>query len=562
MNWKKSLPLALCIGLLAGCSSFSKTAQEAPLPPLNERMMPYQNHITPDYLKSHLSIYASDEFAGRETGLRGQKLAVEYLVAQLKSLNVAPAGEDSTYLQPVAMTANQSDSTVYSFHHKNESGEWTEMHRTVSSLDSDAMVTTSWGGTAPNEGEIVFAGFGINDEAMGVMHLGEEDLSGKYVLAFSDIPNEVDGEQVISESINWRTRFGQVIQTKGAKGLLLITFEDFEELQANARQNYAKYSGLRLNYIEQQSRTNERSYNYIHADLAAQLLGTDDIKAMHEALMKDLKGFTPKALDVKMSMQSYNREVAIDSENVLGIVEGSDPALKDEVVILTAHLDHVGIGAPDETGDTIYNGADDDGSGSIGLLNVAKAVQEAAEAGHGPRRSILFLWVTGEEKGLLGSRYYSDHPIYSIENTVANINIDMIGRRDKKYDEKPAEDYAYIIGAEIISSQIDSVLKTANSMSGEITLDMQYNDLQDPNQFYRRSDHWNFGRFGIPFVFFFTGVHDDYHRPGDEAHKIEYEKMAKIARTIYTTAIMLANDDSRPTVDNQAFIDITKAQAR
>lgn len=522
-------------------------------------MLSFQDQITPEFLKAHLTVFASDEFAGRETGLRGQKLAVDYLIAQLRTLNIKAAGEDSTYLQPVAMSATQKDSMVYTFHTSDES----IIDHSVSSLNSDANVTTSWGGSADASGQIVYAGFAVNDEANEVMHLGSMDLKDKYVLAFEEIPHEVDGETVIDPKNNWRARFGTVIQQKGAKGLLLIDMNEFSDLQASARNQYAKYSGIGLKYRENGERPgNERSYNRIHPELAAKLLGVDSIQEAHDALMADLKGFEPKELDAHLKMQSYARKIDIESENVLGIVEGSDPVLKNEYVIITAHLDHVGIGTPDESGDTIYNGADDDGSGSIGVLNVAKAVQEAAENGHGPRRSVVFLWVTGEEKGLLGSRYYSDHPIYPIEQTIANINVDMIGRIDKKYEEKGEENYAYIIGADIISSGIDSTLKAANALSGGIELDMEYNDLEDPNQFYRRSDHWNFGRFSIPFVFFFTGVHDDYHRPGDEVHKIRFDKMSRIARTIYGTTVLLANDDQKPLVDNQAFIEITKKQAR
>jgi hypothetical protein len=546
---------------VACSSSFSIGNKKEVVAPINDRMLPFQEHITPEFLKAHLTVYASDEFAGRETGLRGQKLAVDYLIAQLQSLNIKPAGENGGYLQEVALKAMQKDSSVYTFHHT-VNGEKVVMDHSVSSLNSDAHVVTSWGGTASGEGEIVYAGFAVDDNNRGVMHLGDMDIKDKYVLAFEDIAHVVDGDTLIDPKINWRQRFGNIIQQKGAKGLLLINTEGFDELQANARGDYAKYSGLSLAYLNRETRVNDRSYSRIHPALAAKLLGVEHIEEAHDALMDDIKGFKPKALDISLSMDVHASKIDVGSENVLGIVEGSDPILKDEYVIVTAHLDHVGIGAPDDSGDTIYNGADDDGSGTIGVLNVAKAVQEAAEAGNRPRRSVVFLWVTGEEKGLLGSQYYSDHPIYPIESTVANINVDMIGRVDKEHEAVNEENYSYIIGAEIISSDIDATLKAANAVSGNIDLDMKFNDLEDPNQFYRRSDHWNFGKYSIPFIFFFTGVHDDYHRPSDEVDKIGFQKMARIAKTVYGTTIMLANDDKRPIVDNQAFIEKTKSMAR
>ncbi|HBZ39448.1 MAG TPA: hypothetical protein DEO59_13585, partial [Balneola sp.] len=249
-------------------------------------------------------------------------------------------------------------------------------------------------------------------------------------------------------------------------------------------------------------------------------------------------------------------ENTVKASNIAAFLEGSDPLLKNEVVVLSAHHDHVGIGRPDSTGDAIYNGADDDGSGTVGLLNTAQAMLVAKKAGAGPKRSVLFLHVSGEEKGLLGSRYYSDHPIYPIENTVANINVDMIGRVDKEHEEN--KDYIYVIGGEIISSGLDSLLRSANEATVNLDLSNRYNDLEDPNQFYRRSDHWNFGRLGVPFIFFFNGVHADYHRPSDSIEKIEWEALAKRTQLLYTTTAMIANTENRPEVDNREFIEKTQ----
>src|SRR5699024_3702131 len=161
-------------------------------------------------------------------------------------------------------------------------------------------------------------------------------------------------------------------------------------------------------------------------------------------------------------------------------------------------------------------------------------------------------------KGLLGSRFYSDHPVIPIEKTITNINVDMIGRLDPAHEEKGVEDYSYIIGSKLISTELDSLLHVANERSGKIELSEKYNDLNDPNQVDRRSDHWNFGRVGIPFIFFFTGVHEDYHQPSDEVDKIHFQKMQKIVRTMYATVVMVANADESPKVDNQEFIEITK----
>jgi len=220
------------------------------------------------------------------------------------------------------------------------------------------------------------------------------------------------------------------------------------------------------------------------------------------------------------------------------------------------------VGAPDATGDRLYNGADDNASGTVGLLAIANALVEAKKAGHGPRRSVMFLHVSGEEKGLLGSRFYSDHPTIPIENIVANINVDMVGRIEDKRYESGDTNYVYLIGASLISSRIDSLVRVANAKTTNLFLDPGLNDLNDPQQIYRRSDHWNFGRLGIPFAFFFSGLHDDYHQPSDTADKIAYEVLANRLKMIYGLTIEIANETERPVVDNKAFIERTQASPR
>jgi Zn-dependent M28 family amino/carboxypeptidase len=235
------------------------------------------------------------------------------------------------------------------------------------------------------------------------------------------------------------------------------------------------------------------------------------------------------------------------SENVTGYLEGSDPVLKNELVVFSAHYDHLGVGADG----AIYHGADDDGSGTSTILELAEAFATNPKK---PKRSILFMTVAGEEKGLLGSEYYVTHPIFPLEKTVADLNIDMIGRVDKKHEDMKQEDYTYVIGSDKISTQMDAMLKAANKESENLSLDYQYNDDNDPNQFYRRSDHYNFAKNGVPITFFFTGVHADYHRPTDTVDKILFERMAKVGRLVFTLGWKTANmpkpfvKDGKPSV--------------
>lgn len=229
-----------------------------------------------------------------------------------------------------------------------------------------------------------------------------------------------------------------------------------------------------------------------------------------------------------------------DSENIWAYIEGSEKP--EEVLIISAHYDHVGI----KNGE-IYNGADDDGSGTVAILQIAQAFQKAKNEGHGPKRSILFLHVTGEEHGLHGSRYYSENPLFPIANTVADINIDMIGRRD--IDHAKTNNYVYVIGADRLSTDLHNITVAQNKKYTHLDLDFKFNDPKDPNHFYERSDHYNFAKFGIPAVFLFNGVHEDYHQKSDEPNKIEYDALAKRAQLAFVIAWELANRPDRIVVD-------------
>jgi len=230
------------------------------------------------------------------------------------------------------------------------------------------------------------------------------------------------------------------------------------------------------------------------------------------------------------------------SENIWAFIEGSEKP--DEVIVVSAHYDHVGI----KNGD-VYNGADDDGSGTVALLEIAQAFEIAKKEGHGPKRSILFFHATGEEHGLLGSSYYSEHPLFPFDKTITDINIDMIGRRDVEHAN--SNNYVYLIGADRLSSDLDAICTLANAKYTKMDIDYKYNDLADPNHFYERSDHYNFAKHGIPSVFIFNGVHADYHKKTDTPDKIEYDALSKRAQLAFTIAWDLANRENRPVVDKK-----------
>ena len=243
--------------------------------------------------------------------------------------------------------------------------------------------------------------------------------------------------------------------------------------------------------------------------------------------------------DVGFVKQLFGKKRRIKGENVLGYIEGGD--LKNELIVITAHYDHLG-----KHDSLVFNGADDDGSGTVAALEIAEAFILAKKAGKGPRRSVLIMPVSGEEKGLLGSKYYTDNPIYPLENTVANLNIDMIGRLDDWHD---TANYVYLIGADRLSQELHDISEQVNKEYIGLNLDYKFNEEDDPNRYYYRSDHYNFAKNNIPVIFYFNGVHEDYHKVSDTVEKIDFQKIKAITRLVFLTAWELANRDERIMVD-------------
>lgn len=242
----------------------------------------------------------------------------------------------------------------------------------------------------------------------------------------------------------------------------------------------------------------------------------------------------------KEALKSRGTELP-ESENILAFIEGTE--MPNEIVVISAHYDHVGT-----KNGVVYNGADDDGSGTVAVMEIAEAFQHAKKSGKGPKRSILFLHVTGEEHGLLGSKYYADFPVFDMKNTVVDLNIDMIGRSDK---ENEGKNYVYVIGSDMLSSQLKVINETANKATHNLELNYKYDDPKDPQRLYYRSDHYNFAKNGVPVAFFFDGIHADYHQPTDDPDKIDYPLLQKRAQLVFATAWELANRKERIVVDKK-----------
>lgn len=289
-------------------------------------------------------------------------------------------------------------------------------------------------------------------------------------------------------------------------------------------------------------------YVYASDEMEGRMTGSKGQK-MAAAFIRDF--YKKEGIDAAPGTRDYFQDIPASffagrkdpqaSENVIAFIKGSEKP--DEVIVISAHLDHVGM---DNEGN-VFNGADDDGSGTVSILEIAKAFQQAVKDGYPPKRSILFLHVTGEEIGLYGSRYYTENPLLPLANTVCNLNIDMIGRIDPNKKDNP--NYIYLIGSNKLSQELQDVSTAVNDKYIQLELDYTYDDPNDPNRFYYRSDHYNFAKNNIPIIFYFNGIHEDYHKITDTPDKIEYDLMVKRAQLIFYTAWEVANRENRISVD-------------
>lgn len=498
----------------------------------------YAAQITVKQAQKHLNILASDKFEGRETGKRGAEMAAAYLAKEFKKLKLK-APVNGSYFQEVPLTE-----TTFEVSSLTANGN-------SLTIGKDFLFSGSGESKKISSNEIVFIGYGIGADQYD--DLKNVSINGKIVLLINKGEPMSNGISTISKTSNasdWSTSRFKRLQYVMSKGpaLILAVNPDVEK----ALKSYSPASG-RLSV-----KKDNQSISSAHAGTPALVNITPQVADQflkksgktYEALKSAIDNSgTPQSqtlpADVSISYGPIKKDVK--SVNVLGYLEGSD--LKDELIVISAHYDHVGITENGGT-DKINNGADDDGSGTTGVLTIAKAYVKAKKEGNGPRRSILFLLVTGEEKGLLGSEYYSLNPVFPLANTVTNLNIDMIGRTGEEYkNSADSVNYCYLIGSDKLSTDLHKISENANAVYTKMKIDYKYNDPNDPERIYYRSDHYNFAKHNIPIVFYFNGVHEDYHKPSDEVSKINFELLTKRAQLVYYTGWDLVNRDKRPVVD-------------
>ena len=527
------MPLWLVLlGLLAG----SAYAQPSPTPrESGVNPVDIAATITAEDLRRHLTILAADEMEGRETGQPGQKRAAAYLADYFQQLGLPAIGAERGYFQPISFVTEGWETIELSLNGEKVRHLWEFYSYPDRNRHQPEFATD----------EVLFLGYGIDSERYN--DYDRVDVTGKTLLILTGEPRDeagnslVTGEPVLSE---WSLDGTKKLAAAKRHGAELVIFID-AEFKSNVGVARQAILDTRLRMGQADDGQDERVNSiYLSPEVARKILGKKSYQQVVKSRRKLVRSgkLKPVTVPVAIRLRQEKSVNQLQGENVLGFVEGSDPRLKDEVLVVTAHYDHIGM-----RGEDIFNGADDNGSGTSTILELAEAFTLAKQRGQGPRRSVLFMLVSGEEKGLLGSAYYVNHPIFPLEQTIANINVDMVGRVDDRHAGNP--DYIYVIGSDRLSTDLHRINEAANERYVGLELDYTYNATSDPNRYYYRSDHYNFAERGIPAIFFFNGTHADYHRATDTVDKINFEKMAKIGRLVFHTAWELANRDERIQVD-------------
>ena len=473
--------------------------------------------ITVKDLHAHLSILASDAFEGRETGSPGNDKAAIYLAEEFGKLDLKPLDASKTFFQDVAFTFTSFKENKLTLNGK----AYRQLRDFIIFPQYSSDVDLS-------QDDIIFLGYGIHSKEYS--DYKDHNVDGKIILAFEGEPVGQNGISLVSNSTeisewstNWQLK-SKAAKQRGAKALILIA-NDLKKLINDNRRMLVN----RVVQLGDSSESTSTGVNtiFLSSKVVEEILAEkrDEVIGLRKSLMTKADNGLYLELPVSVESRIRVQRDIIQSRNVAGLIPGTD--YEDEVIVVSAHFDHIGT-----KGESIYNGADDNSSGTSTVLEIAEAFATASQIGIGPKRSILFLLVTGEEKGLLGSQYYADQPYFPLDQTMANVNIDMVGRWGNDYEEKDQE-YIYVIGSDRLSKQLHDINEHVNSRYSHLLLDYKYNDEQDPNRFYYRSDHYNFARHGIPSIFFFNGVHEDYHRISDTMEKIDFALMEKRARHIF-----------------------------
>jgi hypothetical protein len=500
--------------------------------------------ISANQIRDYLTFIASDEMEGRDTPSRGLDLTAKFLAMNLARWGFKPAGDEGSFFQRIDLRRDRADSGQTKV----------ELNGRALNAGTDYLPA---GGSGTVSGQMVFAGTGWFVKSKEIDAYKGIDPAGKIAVVVGN-PNQFPRGITRAEFGKAGEEYMNPVEYARSKGVVgLVYVPDFQYL-ANWQRNRTRIME-RGSTVVAKFQTNAQTTSPVPAIVIspetanAVLAGESQAMGIFNASSgSNLPSPFVMNPQKRITLNVANNTEVVPTQNVVAVWEGGDPVLKTEYVALGAHYDHVGSGCPRVGTDTICNGADDDGSGTTALLGMAEALAKAPTR---PKRSMLFVWHTGEEKGLWGSRYFVEYPTVPLNQIVAQVNLDMIGRSKKEGDTNRANneltgpDSIYLIGSTMMSTELGELVNTVNKSYLNITFDTKYDAPNDPNRFFFRSDHYHYARKGIPIIFFFDGTHEDYHGAGDTADKIDYQKMEKVTRTIYMTTWEIANRPSRLKVD-------------
>lgn len=467
---------------------------------------PFAESIIPADLKKHLTVLASDTLEGRETATEGQRKAANYIEEQFRLIGLKP-GYNSQYKQNFPV---YRDSLI-------------RASLAVDSIqlkqDTDFVVTNN---SAFNvsfaASEVLFVGYGLSDSTRD--DYKDVNARGKIVMVFPGAGFKIiKGKKVKDQVPDYYTL--QLAAQKNGAIALLITDKRFPRPPQPAKGSM---------YVTDRTKENLPNTFIISDSIGRKIMGPDYYIA--QKIMKNGPP-PPKSCYLSVMLTLDKSTERMESSNVIGVVEGTDK--KDEAIVITSHYDHLG-----KTDSLVFHGADDDASGTSSVMEIAEAFSKAAAAGMPPKRTVIFMAVSGEEKGLWGSSYYSENSNYPMEKISANLNIDMIGRIEEGRKDDSLN-YVYVVGDDKLSSELRPISEDVNNRYSNLHLDYKFNDPNDPMRIYYRSDHYNFAKKGVPVIFYFNGLHKDYHRPTDTEDKINYDLLTRRSRLIFYTAWEMAN---------------------
>ncbi len=516
----------------------------------SQKAIPGTDKINSTDLETYVSFLASPSMSGRSNGEKELDITVNYLASQARLMGLKPAN-GSSYLQPYSLMKKSIDRD------RSEIKVFTSGKDSVGFREPIYQLLPTGASDFEIEGEVIFAGYGIKADGYKYNDLAGINPEGKILLVMNRSPLSEDGSEYKFEGSMWSTMMG--IQPKMtflmfSKARAVIIVSDPKSGFSSIEQQFPGIAGEleSLKYLKGSKpiiidMPSMPRILFVHRSVADELLkGTGHtLENLQKEIDSELKpnSFLIPGKRVRITEASRTDEIILN--NVAARIEGSDPVLKKEIVIFSGHADHVG-----ETGGTVHPGADDDASGCAALLEIAQAFQSLEKK---PLRSILFLWVTGEEIGLYGSQSYVDNPLFPLENTVADLNIDMIGRVKGIADTTADTPMTGKNGLFVITgNQSRELVDIANEVDLKTKLDFDYSlsGKNHPLQLFSRSDHYNFVKKDIPVLFFSTGLHSDYHKPGDTPDKLDYEKMELATRAIFEIGYTVANRRNRIVVDN------------